>query len=384
MQAMPAMQEETGVVRHTLRSAWAEATLALLLGAITLGSKSLWGDEIFSIHRANGSWDALYHSWRTADANMSFYDVVLHLWRGVGISGTGLRSLSVVAMAGSVLVVFAIGRRLFGAPCGLIAGLLLAIAPYAVRHAQEARSYALLVLLLSLATYAFIVGIEDPRWLPWAGYTVFGALAISAHYFAVLVLVAHAASLAFLERARVPWRLITLSGIALVVLALPAVWLGMNGRSGQLSWLRKPDLHGLFAPASFVVGGKALGFVFVLLLLCTARFAMAQWNRGGSGLERWRIALVFLWLMLPGALLLAFTFSVQPVYLDRYLIVSLPALMIAVALGITQLSRRWIIAALVILVALSTAKLVSWYRAPALEGAQAHPSEPARSSTDSP
>src|SRR3954454_14110035 len=58
----------------------AEIALALLLGFFRVGSKSLWSDEIYSARVVSGSWSALFHSLRTSDANMSLYDVLLHMW----------------------------------------------------------------------------------------------------------------------------------------------------------------------------------------------------------------------------------------------------------------------------------------------------------------
>ncbi|MFI5053564.1 MAG: glycosyltransferase family 39 protein [Acidimicrobiia bacterium] len=360
-------QRERGLDLYALPLAWAEAALALALGAITLGSKSLWFDEVYSVTTAGGSWDAMYRSWRHRDPNMSLYDVLLRSWRVLGTSDAAQRSLSVLATAATVLVVFAIGRRLFGPRVGLIAGLVIAIAPFAVHYAQEARSYALAALLVSLASYSFVVGIEDPRWLPWTGYAVFGALAIYAHFFAALVLVAHGASLFVLGRAEIPWRAVVRSGTALVVLALPAVWLAATGPRDQLSWIGRPDLHGAFWQPASMAGGTALSLVFLVLVGIAVWFGVLRWRSLGVGRESWRVAFVILWLGVPWALSLAYSLVFQPVFLDRYLIVSLPALALAAAIGASQLARQWAAVALMAVVALSAVQVVIWYRGSAQE-----------------
>ena len=49
----------------------AEVTLSLLLGFITIGSKSHWLDEAYSATVASGTWQSLYRSWRLSDTNMA-------------------------------------------------------------------------------------------------------------------------------------------------------------------------------------------------------------------------------------------------------------------------------------------------------------------------
>jgi mannosyltransferase len=366
-QAVAAREPARGLDVYARPLAWAEAALALALGAFTLGSKSLWFDEVLSVTTAGSSWGSLYRSLRNESPNMSLYSALLHLWRVLGTSDAAQRSLSVLAAAGTVLVVVAIGRRLLGSHVGLIAGLVTAIAPFEVRHAQEARSYALVVLLASLASYAFVVGIKSPWWLPWTGYAVFGALAIYAHFFAALVLVAHGASLFVLDRAEVPWREVIRSVTALVVLVLPALWLAANAPPGQLSWLARPDLHAAFWQPASMAGGAALALVLLVLVGIALRFAIAHWRAVAVGRETWSVAFVILWLVVPWAISLVFSWLFQPIFLDRYLIVSLPALALAVAIGVERLPRRWAGAALAVVVGLSAVQVVRWYRAPAQE-----------------
>ena len=60
-----------------------------------------------------------------------------------------MRSLSAVFVAAAVYVVFLLGRRLAGSGTGLIAAFVLAVSPFAVKYGQEARGYALVMLLVA-------------------------------------------------------------------------------------------------------------------------------------------------------------------------------------------------------------------------------------------
>jgi uncharacterized membrane protein len=60
-------------------------------------------------------------------------------------------------------VIFCLGRRLLGEKTGLLAALILAVSPFHVRLAQDARMYALLGLVASIALYALARLLTDPR-----------------------------------------------------------------------------------------------------------------------------------------------------------------------------------------------------------------------------
>jgi hypothetical protein len=70
---------------------------------------------------------------------------------------------------------------------------------------------------------------------------------------------------------------------------------------------------------------------------------------------------------LPWLVSLAYSLIFQPLFLDRYLIVSLPALALATGIGIDQLPRRWAAVALAAVVGVSAVQVVRWYRDPAEE-----------------
>src|SRR5262249_22977285 len=148
------------------------------------------------------------HQARTFDPNMSGYHALLHLWQGVvGDSVVALRSLSAAALAGAVVVLVMLGRRLFDGRSGLLAGLILAVAPFAVRYGHEMRSYALEVFMVTTLTYLFVRVVDSdeaaaPSSWPAIAYGVTAALACYVHLYTVFVLAAHLASLAFVDRAR--------------------------------------------------------------------------------------------------------------------------------------------------------------------------------------
>jgi mannosyltransferase len=337
----------------------------LALGLITIGHKSLWSDETYSATVASGTWRSLYQSWREWDANMSLYSVLLHLWREVASSDAFLRSLSALAMAACVPLIVAIGRRLFDSTAGLLAGLIFAVAPYGVQYSQEVRSYALTVLLVSLSTYFFVLGVQSRRPGIWVGYVLCSVLAVYAHFFAVLVPVAHAASLPFLRRELRPIRQLGASAASIVLLLVPGAVLAFTGRPHQLSWMERPGLIAAFREPMYLAGGRVLAVFFLALVVLAATAAWRVVRRIGPSFALWHWSVVFSWLLVPYAISLMYSVTIEPAFLNRYLLVSLPALSLVVALGVRQLTKSWATAATIGIVAISLVYVAHWYGEPA-------------------
>ena len=123
--------------------------------------------------------------------NMVLYYLLLRGWLHLGDSVAFIRGLSVVFAVAAIPAIFLLGRKMHGTSFGLISALLLSVNAFQVRYAQEVRSYSLLVLLVIVSSYFFVSGIESGRRRDWNWYIAASSLAIYAHFFAVLVVVAH-------------------------------------------------------------------------------------------------------------------------------------------------------------------------------------------------
>lgn len=123
---------------------------ALGLRLHRLGEESLWIDEAITYARATKAPDALIHD-TLRRKHIPTYFLLMHHWLAVGDSEFALRLPSAVFSTGTCGVTYAIGAVAGGPVAGLVAGLLLAIAPAQLHYAQEARMYALLTLLSALS-----------------------------------------------------------------------------------------------------------------------------------------------------------------------------------------------------------------------------------------
>lgn len=167
--------------------------LAAALRLATLGTQSLWFDEAATWDLVRRSFGGMLH--RLPDAESSpplFYALEWGWIRVFGDGEAGLRSLPALAGILTVPVAYAIARRVASARAGLATAALVAVNPLLVWFGQEARSYALAVLLSALALLLLVRAQEDRRDRVLAGWAVAAALALATHYFTAFVLLPQA------------------------------------------------------------------------------------------------------------------------------------------------------------------------------------------------
>lgn len=163
--------------------------LALGLRGYRLDGQSLWADEGNSLALAQASLADI--AARTAlDIHPPLYYWLLHGWtRLAGNSEVALRLPSVCASVLLVAVSYRLGRRLGGRRIGLLSAGLVALSPFQVYYAQEARMYALLALWAGLTLWAAAELWAGPQALPAAGpkrwlglYVASASLGLYTHY----------------------------------------------------------------------------------------------------------------------------------------------------------------------------------------------------------
>jgi mannosyltransferase len=161
--------------------------LGSILRFYQIGSEGLWLDEAFSVWLARQPVGKMLSWLVRIDQHPPLYYTLLHFWMLLlGDDPATVRSLSALFGALTIPVVYLLGRRL--APeherVGLLAALLLAVSPFHVRLAQEARMYTLLALTTSLALYT-LARLLDPgtrtTGLAWLGYIIFTTATLLTH-----------------------------------------------------------------------------------------------------------------------------------------------------------------------------------------------------------
>ncbi len=346
-------------------------SLSAMLRLLHLGSKSLWVDECASLVFAQQSWPSFWKTMWHGEANMLSYYLLLRGWIHLGNTEFIVRSLSVIPAVGTVLVAYLLGRRLFSAQVGLVSALLLAVNACHVAYSQEARGYALLLLLSSLSILTFVTAIERATTRNWLLYVLVTVAAVYTHFFAGFLIAAQWVSLAFLPRRAIDLRKFSFSASLITVCIFPALWFVVRKDVGQIDFIPNPGILELYRLILFLTsyGGKVFGILLAIIYLAclgvSLRMFLTNWRHSRQSIESWRLALLLSCVFLPVLLDISISHLGKQIFYYRYLLICLPALVVLVARGFCCLrSQRVVVTALVAVSALSMATVWRYYEKP--------------------
>ena len=334
-----------------------------------LGDKQLRLDEATSWFIADLGWADLWRAVSTSEANAGLYYALLKLWLSLGESEAVVRAFSVVFGVATIPVVYVLALRLFGPRAAVGASVLLAVNAFFVENVQDARGYALATFLVGCASLLFVDVLWRPRWGRVAAYVVVAVLAVYVHFFSTLVLGAHLASALFMERRLVPVRHLVVAYATVAVASLPLLGFALVNNVGQVDWIPEPTWSALVKAIVQLSGNGgaplALGYGLALSLLVVA---VVKPREDRDSFRRWAYAFVLLWAI--GPLTVAFGISfLKPLFVSRYLLVSIPALALAAGAAFPILRSRMVLVAGVTTAAavgLSAVALNRWYEDPGI------------------
>ncbi|HYJ22839.1 MAG TPA: glycosyltransferase family 39 protein [Solirubrobacterales bacterium] len=337
--------------RARSRAFWIVAGLTLLAGVLrfaTLGVQAYHHDEIVTASRVlRGSFFHAMDAVGFSESAPPLYYALAWFWTQVtGTGEFGLRSLSAVAGVATVPVAYLVGVELRGRRAGLMAAALVAVNPMLLWYSQEARAYALLVLLCAVSLLYCVRALRGGRRRDFVLWGVAAGLALASHYFAVFVVVVEAIWLLRRRgRASTPGLgIVALFGLALAPLAIRqmsyghAEWIG-NFTLGHRLW----ETAGTFAigeTTDIIARPQRPLLVLLPLALALASLALIAWR--GSREER-RAAAIPLSLSAAAIgipLVVALVLPSKDFLLARNVTPALLPLLVAIAIGLTLPAAR--------------------------------------------
>ena len=327
-----------------------------------LACKPFWFDECFSVELARISWHNFVRLLWWREANMSLYYLLLRIWLHFGQSPSFIRDLSVLFSVATLPAIYWLARLLYDRKVALISASLFAFNAYSLRYAQEARSYALFLLLATLSSASLIVFLRTPGPRTRLSYIVTSILAAHAHFYALLLMAAHWLALRFAVssfdfqlssgtdsrnlKPETPnstrplgkaWRVIAIAVAPLLI------FVAKTG-AGPIRWIHRPSVRDVLDFYAHLAGGNSWFLLFIYAAACVAAIA-GHWNRllkRAQAWETWRCQFLLIWLFFPVVLTVILSFA-RPVFLDRYLIFCLPPLLILAAAGLARLRQPWLL-----------------------------------------
>lgn len=312
-------------------------TLGLLMGGVAalavvaLFKQSLRLDEAQSLFQASRTPAGIF-AVVGEDVHVPLYHLLLHFWQvffGNGVEYARIMSLGFYLA--TIPTVFLLGRSVFGKSVGLFAAILFAISPFMNWYGSELRMYTLLTLFSVLSHYFFLKIYRGEGKRSWWFYGAVAVLGIYTHYFFAFVLLTQAIFY-FLRRREFPdgsfKRFLIVAGV-LVVAFSP--WLAyvqsLGSASNTKPNLPTPDSTDVFSTfAQFLFGfpNDRLNALILSLWPITILFGFLALRTRRRVEPEVTYFLLAASLPIVGAFLVSVLYS--PVYLTRYLIISLPPL----------------------------------------------------------
>jgi len=180
--------EERRAPPATLLVLVASVVVALLVRLPSFGG-ALWGDELATNYVVNGfgadSFGSILIHGKEATPPLFF----LLTWLTKGFDGTeGLRLVSLIAGLAAIPLTYLVGAETVGRGGGLVGAALVALSPFQIFYATEARAYELFMLVCLLAAWTLLRAIRSGETGWWVAYGLSSALAMYTHYAAVFIL----------------------------------------------------------------------------------------------------------------------------------------------------------------------------------------------------
>jgi len=346
--------------------------LAFGLRLYQLNGQSLWWDELSTVVRTAVPLDEMFANLLTIRNHMPLYFLLMRLWADIGRSEFIMRYFSLLCGVLCLPLIYQVGRFTGGKRTGLLAALLLAISPFHIWYSQEARMYTFLLFFVLLAHWFLLRTFYYNTLYNWLGYMLAMLIALYTHYMAALILIVHYTFFAWhYRRLRTHFRhwLVAAGSVGFLF----GLWLGymiLTGgfRDAPIGWIPAATwLDPLLTWLAFTVGpsidpAQAVVFLPLLLLavgigVCLGRYGRLPVTHPKAPVEEdirpYLFArLLLLWLTLPPLLLLLISLELpipekRSIYMDRYLIITLPAFLLLAAWGFTlllaQKRGRWFV-----------------------------------------
>src|SRR5262249_19948948 len=347
---------------HRYGVALAAITLCgALLRLWHLVAKRFWVDEAFSAFIAEAPWHEFWHEIQAAELNMLPYYLLLRVWMHFGSSEAWLRLLSALFGVATIPAVYQLGLRLFNVRVALLSASLLAVHPGHIRFSQEARSYSMTVLLLTVFALLLLHALRYPKKRNWAACAMAAGTAAYSHFFAVLACVAQVLGIG-VRPSRHHLRAAVIPSLAFALLMVPIGLFALNHDVGQLGGVMRPQFHHLLR-VIFLLTGNGPRFGLYLLLWVIAvwqSFLIKSDTERSESVVSAPYSFLLAWLFLPLFVTVVLSFW-KAALLPRYLLVSLPAAVILGAAGAVHLPRPLRTLMVGLLIAFSLKSVVSHY-----------------------
>ncbi len=326
--------------------------IGLTLRLYRIDRQGLWYDELHSIIPTSPTNSLVSVIEYCKDDQPPAFFLMLYFWYNVFPynEASGKVLCAIIGVLGIVSMYF-LGKEVGGRNVGLAVSFLTAGNIFHVYYSQELRFYGLLFLMTCLSFLFFIRFIKLPIIRNQLIFSITTALLLYTHYFGLVVILTQAIIfmiIGLVNRRGVKFFLKGLACAAFVLLAfLPWIPIIMNDLQIKSFWIEDPGpLFIIDYFRSYFSGWWGLSFKYILngtlfLVLLYYFWTLAYRAKKKQSIEIDHFVLIG-WGVLTLLIPYLYTVYRMPMLVDRYTIITLPVILLMIAIGWVYIKNVYI------------------------------------------
>jgi uncharacterized membrane protein len=334
----------------------------LVLRLVSL-NQSLWLDEATSVLTAkNYSFNQIITNFTPGDFHPPFYYLLLKIWiTAVGDSEVKARLLSVVFGLSAVIATYLIAKLISNNKTALLASILVTTSPLQVYYSQEARMYMLSEFLASMAVFIFLLNLKRNNLYLWIWFSCSLIILFSTDYLSAFIIPAIWLYALSQVRDKKWWKNFILAHIPLFLflglysgIFVQQIHTGLAVKSDMPGWWKILGQNSLkdisLIWVKFIIGrisfsNKLIYFSIVSSISLVYTYILFR------ALKR-KVSFCWIWFIFPIIIAIFISVKIPVLYYFR-LIFTMPAFLILVANGISDIKNK-IIKNLIIFIIISS------------------------------
>jgi mannosyltransferase len=330
--------------------------VAAAVSLIGAGRPSFWYDEAATISASySRPLPALWQMLGNVDAVHGLYYLLMHGWFQVfPPTEFWSRTPSGLAVGAAAAGVVVLGRQFSSRTVAVSSGVLCGILPRSTWAGIEARPYALSMVAAVWLTVLFVYAVRRDNARIWVAYGAVLATSILLDIYLALMLLAHIAFVCFYRQGRKTVARFAVAA-ALACAAVGPFVLEASGQVHQIIWIAPVGRRTIEdvviqqyferSPPFTIVSALVVATAVVLWLFTSAKLATG---------DRQLLTLAGAYLLVPTAVILIWSASVNPIYTPRYLCFTAPAIALVLGVCIGAIAvKPWVAAAVLSVFALA-------------------------------
>jgi mannosyltransferase len=320
------------------------------------GRPSFWYDEAATISTSySRSLPQLWQMLSNVDAVHGLYYGLMHGWFQIfPPTEFWSRAPSALAVGAAAAGVVVLGKQFSSRTVAVSSGVVFGILPRATWAGIEARPYALSMVAAVWLTVLFVHATRRDNGWVWLSYGIVLATSIVLDIYLALMLLAHTAFICIYLRTRAVFVRFAIASVLAGCAVTPFVVKAI-GQAHQIIWIAPIGRRTIEdvavqqyfdrCPPFAIVAALVVAAAIVLRLCASARLAHP---------DRQLLTLAIAWVVIPTAVILAWSALAHPIYTPRYMCFTAPAVALAFGVCIGALAvAPWAAAAIVSIFALA-------------------------------